>query len=220
MSHLDDQEKTIYFQGKSLFLSLEGYFVWHSPFEWIFFNILQRIIIWNINKSYYGGKDRKNNSNHQMDQSYHFVKSTIVCRLVIITFGITGVIFLAVNNLLSGKFFMIFSPLYMAYTCNSLSAFGIVLFATEFKVDAVLKRVGFLRSLLGRAMFNILYKILIISLSSQVFYYFSCGASNTLLGWVFGMALFGLGIFYLFLHFCKGSQYNKAMYDRLNQWMI
>ena len=34
--------------------------------------------------------------------------------------------------------------------------FGIILFATEFKVDFVLQKVGFLRSLLGRAVFNIL----------------------------------------------------------------
>lgn len=35
--------------------------------------------------------------------------------------------------------------------------FGLILFATECNVNFVLEKVGFLRSLLGRGVFNILY---------------------------------------------------------------
>lgn len=47
-------------------------------------------------------------------------------RVVIIAFGITGVIFLALNNLLNGKFFLFFSPIFMMLLpsyldCSALS---------------------------------------------------------------------------------------------------
>ena len=35
--------------------------------------------------------------------------------IAITAFGITGTIFMAVNNLVAAKFFLIFSPLFMTY---------------------------------------------------------------------------------------------------------
>lgn len=49
-----------------------------------------------------------------------------------------------------------------------------------------------------------------------MFYYFSCASSNDLLGWVFGLTLFLLGLLYLGLHFCAGSAYAQQMRERIS----
>ena len=36
-------------------------------------------------------------------------------RVAIVAFGVAGTIFLAVNNILAGRFFMVFSPIFMMY---------------------------------------------------------------------------------------------------------
>ena len=54
------------------------------------------------------------------------------------------------------------------------------------------------------------------SLSSEVFYYFSCGSNDGVLAWVFGVALFALGVLYVVLQFCGGSEYTRELKERLS----
>lgn len=49
-----------------------------------------------------------------MDKHYHLVLIKAY-RLVIVAFGIAGTVFMAINNLLAAKFFMLFSPIFMVY---------------------------------------------------------------------------------------------------------
>ena len=124
-----------------------------------------------------------------------------------------------VNNLLAAKFFMIFSPLFMTYSLS------LPKFIRNHSVGYIVQdghnftKSRFFTFIIRPCYLQYLVNIylIIFSLSSQVFYYFSCGSANTLLGWGFGMTLFGLGVFYLGLHFCRGNAYSQQMYDRLHQ---
>lgn len=49
-----------------------------------------------------------------------------------------------------------------------------------------------------------------------MFYYFSCGSNDGVLAWVFGVALFGLGLLYVVLQFCGGSEYTRELKERLS----
>ena len=53
-------------------------------------------------------------------------------------FGVGGTLYLALNNILSGRFFLVFSPIFMTYQLQLPSIFGVILFATEMKIDIVL----------------------------------------------------------------------------------
>lgn len=54
--------------------------------------------------------------------------------------------------------------------------------------------------------FQYLVTFLLCSISTQVYYYFSCSASNDVLAWISAMILFALGILYLILHFAVGKE--------------
>jgi|688.fasta_scaffold107643_2 hypothetical protein len=72
-----------------------------------------------------------------------------------IGFGIGGIIFMAINQLLNAKFFLVFSPIFMMYTLTYFSLFGLILLSAEFKLEFVTSRLIFLNSLVGRGIFNI-----------------------------------------------------------------
>jgi hypothetical protein len=54
------------------------------------------------------------------------------------------------------------------------------------------------------------------SLSSSVFFYFSCGTEDTVLAWVSSMIIFYIGVLYLLLHFCAGEGYSQSLKEQLN----
>jgi hypothetical protein len=47
-------------------------------------------------------------------------------------------------------------------------------------------------------------------MSSSVFYYFSCGNSNEVVGWIAAILIFLLGLLYIVLHFCGGDQFKSS----------
>jgi hypothetical protein len=53
-------------------------------------------------------------------------------------------------------------------------------------------------------------------MASEVFFYFSCGSNDQLIGWIFGVILFLLGLLYIFLQFCAGSEYTQQLKERLS----
>jgi hypothetical protein len=44
-------------------------------------------------------------------------------------------------------------------------------------------------------------------MASTVFYFFSCGNSNDVVGWIAAIFIFLLGVFYIGIHFCGGEQF-------------
>jgi len=44
-------------------------------------------------------------------------------------------------------------------------------------------------------------------MASSVFYYFSCGNNNEVVGWIAAILIFLLGVLYIFIHFCGGSTF-------------
>ena len=55
---------------------------------------------------------------------------------------------------------------------------------------------------------------MLVSLSSVVFFFFSCGTDETTLAWIISMIVFGLGIVYVFLNYCS-SDYNEQVKEGL-----
>ncbi|KAL4473969.1 hypothetical protein ABPG72_000331 [Tetrahymena utriculariae] len=84
------------------------------------------------------------------------------------------------------KFFNFFTPFF-------LILLGAMLIAGEMKAEFVTKYFKFLQNFLGRGVFN-------IYLATIAVYIYE---SNDVLGFVFGSIMFGFGIFYIILHFCK-----------------
>jgi hypothetical protein len=41
-------------------------------------------------------------------------------------------------------------------------------------------------------------------MASTVFYFFSCGNDNSVVGWIAAILIFLLGVFYIGIHFCGG----------------
>ena len=72
-----------------------------------------------------------------------------------IGFGIGGIIFMAINQLLSAQFFLVFSPVFMMYKFIYFSLFGLILVSAEFRLEFVTSRLTFLNSLVVRGIFNI-----------------------------------------------------------------
>lgn len=64
---------------------------------------------------------------------------------------------MAIQNLFSFRFFLIFSPLFIMYVYEILDyrLFGVALLAIEVKASFIMENFGFLRTLLGRGLFNI-----------------------------------------------------------------
>jgi hypothetical protein len=46
-------------------------------------------------------------------------------------------------------------------------------------------------------------------MASSVFYYFSCGSNNEVVGWIAAILIFLLGLFYIVIHFCGGKAFEK-----------
>ena len=123
---------------------------------------------------------------------------------------------MAVNSILSGKFFLVFSPVFMMYSS--------VIFK-HIRVDDHRCRVqNYVHHQELRIppnpywKRNIQYLVkfdLKLSLSSSVFYFFSCGNSNAIVGWIMGIIMFAMGILYFILHFCGGSEYNKEIKEQM-----
>jgi hypothetical protein len=44
-------------------------------------------------------------------------------------------------------------------------------------------------------------------MASSVFYFFSCGSNNDVLGWISSILIFLLGVFYIGVHFCGGEAF-------------
>jgi len=66
-----------------------------------------------------------------------------------------------------------------------------------------------------------LVPILTISMASTVFFYFSCGANNDVVGWIAGALVFALGVFYIVIHFwaLKDDQFAATIsMDRSARW--
>ena len=51
---------------------------------------------------------------------------------------------------------------------------------------------------------------MIFSLASTVFYYFSCGNDNDVVGWIAAILLFVLGFVYIGIHFCGGEKFGVS----------
>ena len=45
-------------------------------------------------------------------------------------------------------------------------------------------------------------KLLLVSMASTVFYYFSCGADNDVVGWIAAILIFLTGVFYIVAGTC------------------
>jgi hypothetical protein len=56
-------------------------------------------------------------------------------------------------------------------------------------------------------------------MASSVFYYFSCGSNNDVVGWIAAILIFLLGVLYIFIHFCGGETF-KPQTSELKQDMI
>lgn len=55
------------------------------------------------------------------------------------------------------------------------------------------------------------------SLSSSIFFYFSCGTENVVLAWVSSMIIFAMGAMYVFMHFCAGEGYANSLKTHIMQ---
>ena len=64
-----------------------------------------------------------------------------------------------------------------------------------------------IRSYFVRGVFNLLYPFLQYSMASSVFYYFSCGNDNEVVGWIAAVIIFVLGIVFIGIHFCGGEKF-------------
>lgn len=60
-------------------------------------------------------------------------------------------------------------------------------------------------------------------MASTVFYFFSCGNNNDIVGWIAAILIFSLGIFYIGIHFCGGEDFkgpaessSKSMKEELS----
>lgn len=57
---------------------------------------------------------------HHESRQHPLSVTTIAFRLLLIGFGIAGVVIMTVNSITSAKFFLIFSPIFMMYIQNHL----------------------------------------------------------------------------------------------------
>ena len=145
-----------------------------------------------------------------------------VSRFLLIGFGIAGLILQTLNNLTSGKFFLLFSPIFMMYVRltqpgrPALPRRGVQLRLPHqaLQLPQVLPRPRRLQPLVLRAL---------ASMASTVFYFFSCGNSNDIVGWIAAILIFALGVFYIGIHFCGGEEFkgpeessSKAMKEELS----
>lgn len=63
-------------------------------------------------------------------------------------------------------------------------------------------------------------------MASTVFYFFSCGNNNDIVGWIAAIFIFLLGVLYIGIHFCGGEKFklnndetsttSKGMKEQLN----
>jgi hypothetical protein len=71
-------------------------------------DFLTTIIIIALNVKYLKDSDR-----HQVDKHHHQVHPH-TSSLSIVVFAVTGLIYLGITSLIGAKFFMVFSPIFMA----------------------------------------------------------------------------------------------------------
>ena len=62
-------------------------------------------------------------------------------------------------------------------------------------------------SLFRKRYFQPIVKILLVSMASSVFYYFSCGVDNEVVGWFAAILIFLTGIFYIVAGTCMRSTF-------------
>jgi len=70
-------------------------------------------------------------------------------------FGVLGLVYMVIHDILSTRFFLIFSPIFIMYKVLSFRIFGLLLVAVEFKIAFVMDMFDFLGNMLGRGIFYI-----------------------------------------------------------------
>lgn len=74
---------------------------------------------------------------------------------MISAFGLVGLIYMIVNNVISTTFFLVFSPIFVMYLLILDSLFGGIIIAVELRVKAVLDSFEFLQTMIGKGLFYI-----------------------------------------------------------------
>jgi hypothetical protein len=74
---------------------------------------------------------------------------------MISAFGLVGLIYMIVNNVISTTFFLVFSPIFVMYFLILDSLFGGIIIAVELRVKAVLDSFEFLQTMIGKGLFYI-----------------------------------------------------------------
>jgi hypothetical protein len=52
-------------------------------------------------------------------------------------------------------------------------------------------------------------------LCTSVFFYFTCGTDDVVVAWIAAGVIFGLGIFYIIMHFVRGKQYSSDLKEQM-----
>ena len=159
-------------------------------------------------------------ANHQDNQYNYRVHVWVYFRCVLIGFGIAGIIFMAVNALLSGKFFLVFSPIFMMYSLilsKHIRAYDHCCWVQDY-VHHQAFRIPSNSYWKGNLQYLVKF-YLKLSLASSVFYFFACGSNNGVVGWIMGIIMFAMGILYFILHCCGGSEYNKEIKEQM-MWYV
>lgn len=121
-----------------------------------------------------------------------------------IGFGIAGVIIMSVKELVALRFFLACSPLFLMYLFFSLQTLWINAFSSRLQLQNNKKIFSIFEVIFRKRVFQHLVTFLLInSLSTVVFFYFSCGNNSDALAWIAASIIFVLGIFYCLMHcFC------------------
>lgn len=145
---------------------------------------------------------------HQNNKPIHGVLHRLL-RALVVAFGLVGIIFMAIHNLFSLKFFLIFSPIFIMYSLITMVEYsGLHFWLLNWNLRLFWTILGFWRRYLEEAYSIFSNFTSYLSVSTEVYYYFSCsGTDNPVLAWTSSMVLFGIGVLYLFLHFTVGNAY-------------
>jgi hypothetical protein len=128
----------------------------------------------------------------------------------LIGFGIAGVIIFSVKELVALRFFLACAPLFLMYlfVLNQTVRVDAPCCGLPFQDNQ--KVLPFLEVFPGkRILQHLVSNSLHFSLSTVVFFYFSCGNDSDILAWISASIIFVLGIFYCIMHCFCGSKEEK-----------
>lgn len=125
--------------------------------------------------------------------------------LLLIGFGIAGLVLQTINNLTSGKFFLLFSPIFMMYLFNILQSSWRSFHSCIIQSIIYYETICLYEGIFWQRSLQLIVNIKLFSMSSSVFYYFTCGNDNTVVAWIAAILIFVTGVFYIIFGCCCSS---------------